>query len=99
MASVDEKQIKAWLNELANSAFDEIKVVAINVRPSVGADGDRIFEVSLVYAGKAQRLNPEKTLGLTRKLLQRLAKAGETGFPIISFIAQSDLGKTKPEAA
>jgi hypothetical protein len=99
MASVDEKQIKAWLNELANSAFDEIKVVAINVRPATGADGDKVFEVSLVYEGKPKRLAPEKTLGVMRELIDRLTKAGETGFPILSFIAQSDLGKTKPEAA
>ena len=99
MASVDEKQIQAWLDELSREEFKEIKVVAINVRSDIGADGDKMFNVSLVYEGKPKRLNPEKTLGLTRKLLARLTKAGESGFPIISFIAQSDLGKTKPEAA
>lgn len=99
MPAVHETQIQDWVRELSSKQFGEIKIVTINVRPTIGADGDKIFQISLVYEGKPKRLDPEKTIGLTRKLLDRLSGAGETGFPILSFIAQSDLGKTKPEAA
>lgn len=98
MASVEKIReiVTAALEEL----FENVRIVSVYVRPDYDQDGDRVLLVDVVFdASQGNRLDSRKTSGLTRHVLPKMEQAGEEGFPVFSFIADSEMRKDKPETA
>jgi hypothetical protein len=94
-----KKNIRDIIRTLLESRFDDVEIVSVNVRPDLDTDGDPVLFITIVFDGKKKQLDPRKTSGLVRRLLPKMKEAGEEGFPVFSFIAKSELGKIKPDAA
>ncbi len=68
----------------------------IAVRPDFGEYGDEILVIKAVL--NQDRLGAQRTSGLIRHLRPKLAEAGTEAFPVISFIARSELRDRDLEA-
>ena len=96
-----EERIEEIVRSVLKSRFDDLEILSINVTPDFDEDGDKIIVVKVVFDGERKTLNALETSGLVRRILplmEKIGEIGETGFPILSFIAKSELGKTKPES-
>ena len=95
----DENRIRDVVRSVLEERFDNLNVLAINIKPDVDVDGDEIISIRVVFDGKKKRLDPKKTSSILRHLIPKIRESGETGFPTMSFVSKSDLGKLPPEAA
>jgi len=99
MAQENYENVRRAVERVVRERFDEINIVSITITPDHDEDGDRILLIEVVFDSSAKRLDSRKTLGLTRHLLPELHEAQECGFPVFSFIANSEIGKQKAETA
>ncbi len=68
----------------------------IAVRPDFDQYGDEILVIKAIF--NADRLGAKRTSGLIRHLRPKLAEVGTEAFPVISFIAKSELRDRDLEA-
>ena len=94
------QQIRELVEAEFRNRFGGMEIVAINVHPGIGHAGDPIVTVKIVYDGKVEQLTGG-TLEMREVVQEKLQSdpAQGPGFPILSFITKSDLGKRSPEAA
>jgi len=77
--------------------FSDVTFESIEVNRDVDEDGDPILRIRIVFDGRTEPLDPRRTSGLVRHMRPRMADQGIEDFPILSFIAKSDLRDTRPE--
>ena len=68
----------------------------IAVRPDFDQYGDEILVIKAIF--NEDRLGAQRTSGLIRHLRPKLAEVGTEAFPVISFIAKSELRDRDLEA-
>ena len=68
----------------------------IAVRPDFDQYGDEILVIKAIF--NADRLGAQRTSGLIRHMRPKLAEVGTEAFPVISFIAKSELRDRDLEA-
>lgn len=88
-----EEQIRDIVLSVLRSRFRDIEIHSIDVTTDLDEDGDKVFVVKVVFDGTGKTLDARETSGLVRRILPKMEEIGETGFPIMSFIAKSELGK------
>lgn len=93
----DTDTIRDIVRSILSERFENIDIVSINIDRDVDEDGAPILLVKVVFDGKKKQLDAKKASGLVRRILPKLAEADERGFPVLSFIEKSDLGKLAPE--
>ena len=76
--------VEETLRERCGNVFE-----LIAVRPDFNEYGDEILVIKAIF--NEDRLGAQRTSGLIRHLRPKLAEAGTGAFPIISFIAKSEL--------
>lgn len=94
-----ETRIAAIVKRFLDETFEGVTIVAVNVRTRTDAEGDAVYDIHVVVGPGSRALDPKKLAGLVRRIRPNLEEAGEHGFPVFSFIDQSELGKLKPEFA
>ena len=100
---MNEEAIRGITEAAFKDRFD-LEVVRINVKPDVSHYGDPIVDVQIVYddeRGKAGRLGGDGILGVIDEVSMKVQAdpSDDPGFPILHFIALSDLGRRSPELA
>ena len=83
--------IEQTLRERCGDVFE-----LIAVRPDFDQYGDEILIIKAIF--NEDRLGAQRTSGLIRHLRPKLAEVGTEAFPIISFIAKSELRDRDLEA-
>ena len=83
--------VEETLRERCGNVFE-----LVAVRPDFNEYGDEIFVVKAVF--NQDRLGARRTSGLRRHLRAKLAEVGTEAFPVISFIAKSELRDRDLEA-
>ena len=83
--------IEQTLRERCGDVFE-----LIAVRPDFDQYGDEILVIKAIF--NEDRLGAQRTSGLIRHLRPKLAEVGTEAFPIISFIAKSELRDRDLEA-
>ena len=83
--------VEATLRERCGDVFELIAVI-----PDFDEYGDEILVIKAVL--NQDRLGVGRTSGLIRHLRPKLAEAGTEAFPVISFIARSELRDRDLEA-
>ena len=76
--------IEETLRERCGNVFE-----LIAVRPDFNEYGDEILIIKAIF--NEDRLGAQRTSGLIRHLRPKLAEMGTEAFPVISFIAKSEL--------
>lgn len=75
--------------------LDGVDIESIAVESDIDDDGDRLLRVQVVFDGTRKPLDAHKTSGILRYMRPRLEEIDEFAFPVISYIAASDLRKAK----
>lgn len=83
--------VEATLRERCGDVFE-----LVAVRPDFDEYGDEILVIKAVF--NKDRLGARRTSGLRRDLRRRVAEAGTEAFPVVSFIAKSELRDRDLEA-
>ena len=83
--------IEQTLRERCGDVFE-----LIAVRPDFDQYGDEILVIKAIF--NEDRLGAKRTSGLIRLLRPKLAEVGTEAFPVISFIAKSELRDRDLEA-
>ena len=89
-------KIERIIRNAIEQEFGDVEILSIKVRPDLDEDGEKVLFVEVVFDGNRKQLDARKTSGLARQVLPQI---GDEGFPIFSFIASSELGKTRAETA
>jgi hypothetical protein len=79
--------------------FPEIEIVRVNVAEHRDDEGDAILEITVVFGANDRDFDSARLKELPRLIMPKLREVKEDGFPMFSFVSESDLGKMKPEAA
>ncbi|MCE2447879.1 MAG: hypothetical protein J4F35_05680 [Candidatus Latescibacteria bacterium] len=95
MTEHDLPKVKDVIEEtLIERCGDVFELIA--VRPDFDQYGDEILVIKAIF--NEDRLGAQRTSGLIRHLRPKLAEVGTEAFPIISFIAKSELRDRDLEA-
>lgn len=91
-------QAKKVIDEVIRSRYDEVAFVKITVTPHIDGDGEEFLWVKAVYEGKPANIDTRKSVTMVRHIRPKLAEVAVDAFPVISYIAKSDLKKQELEA-
>ena len=91
--------MNAAMLERARKVIDEgirahcngVPFVEITVTPEIDQDGDEFLWVRAVYEGEPASVDTRKTVTMVRYMRPKLDEVEVDAFPVISYIAQSDL--------
>ncbi|HVW72669.1 MAG TPA: hypothetical protein VHC39_03440 [Rhizomicrobium sp.] len=95
-------KVQKIVREALKERFPKIKIIAINVEEDEDYDGNEILRINVIFRAKEGDFDPARMHELPRLVMPKLKDAVETrgtGFPLFSFIAESELGKLKAERA
>lgn len=95
----EREKLKEVIESVLRERFDNAEIDSITVESDFDEDGDAILRVKVVFDGEQKQLDAHKSSTVLRHMRPKLAEIGEEAFPIISFIAKSELETTKPAAA
>ena len=87
------------IESVLRERFDNVEIESISIESDFDEDGDAILRVKVIFDSGQKQLDAHKSSSVLRYMRPKLAEIGEEAFPIISFIAKSEIGKTKPAAA
>lgn len=91
--------MKEQVLERAQTAIEDVlcgqpKGAALRVLsmgPEVDGDGEEFLYIRLVYDGGTDALDSDTTIGLSRRMRSAFEEADVGAFPVLSFVARSDL--------
>lgn len=92
------KQARRVIDAVLRERHGEVKFVKISVNSDVDEDGDEFLWVKAVYDGQPKNIDTEKATSMVRHLRPKLEEVDVEAFPVISYIAKSDLKKRELEA-
>ena len=91
--------VKDVIKSVLEERFRDVEIVSVDVDHDSDEDGDSFLMITVVFNNSATKnLDSRETSSLTRRLLPKLAEIGEKAFPIVSFVAESELRRSRPEA-
>lgn len=92
--------IEGIVRDVIREQFGDVRITGIEATPGRDEDDERVWYVKVIMEkSETKRIEAGKVSGIVRHLLPRMATVDDFGFPILSFIASSELGKRSPEAA
>ena len=96
----DLDKIRDIVRELVEGEIAPVEVLDVSVEESLDGDGDEYLRIRLLYDGVPKDLDYSRVVSIVRLLRPRLLElAGETAFPVISYISKDDLGERQFAAA
>jgi len=93
------RAIKRIVEDTLKRDLDTIRVVNILVRSDVDRDGDPVLLIEVIFDGIPKDINVRNLSAAVRHIRPKLAKIGETAFPLISFISKAEAGRALRGAA
>ena len=96
---MNEQQVGEIAEMAFRARFGDVKIVRINVRRGFDYDeDDPMVDVNIIYDGKYEQLNAGGLLDVRTEIVSKVWREAEAspGFPLVHFIAKSDLGRRNP---
>lgn len=93
-----KQELEGIVRHVLRQQLGGAKIDSFSITPSVDEDGVAVLVVKVVFDEERGPPDPRATSSLLRFLRPQLMEAGEDAFPVVSFIAKSELGKLKAEA-
>ena len=78
--------------------LDEVPFVKIAVTPDTDEYGEEFLWVKAVYAGQPEDIDTHKSVTVINFVRSRLERVAVEAFPVISYIAKSDLSERELES-
>ena len=95
---MNEQQIREIAKAAFEARFGDVKIVRVNIGPGFDIDDDPMVEVKIIYEGKYEQLNPAGLIRVQSEIISKMRAdpAQDPGFPVVRFIAKSDIGRQDP---
>ena len=95
---MNEQEMRKIVETAFKARFGDIELVSINVKPGVGFDGDPVVDIKIIYDGKFEQLDGEGFVRVNHEVHTKFDADSEAypGWPLLHFIAKSDIGDRDP---
>ena len=95
---MNEQQVREIAEAAFKSHFGDVKLLTVNVRRGFDYDDDPVVAVNVIYDGKVEQLSGAGIVGIRSEVVTKVWREVEDspGFPLVHFIAKSDLGRRDP---
>ena len=95
---MNEQEMREIVEAAFKARFGDVELVRINVKPGVDFDGDPMVDIILIYDGKVEQLDGEGLLRVDHEVDTKFDADSEAypGWPLLHYIAKSDIGKRDP---
>ena len=95
---MNEQEMREIVEAAFKARFGDVELVCINVKPGVDFDGDHVVNIKIIYDGKVEQLNGEGLLRVDHEVDTKFDADSEAypGWPLLHYIAKSDIGKRDP---
>ena len=90
--------VKDVIESVLEERFRDVQIVSVDIDHDCDEDGDSFLMITVVFNSPTELLDTRETSSLTRRLLPKLAEIGEKAFPIVSFVAESELRRSRSGA-
>jgi len=97
MTMNDTEKMRDVIEKVVTEQFLNLRIVEVNVKPETNDDGDLNYWVRVIFDAKAKWPETRIRVGLTRHIRAEMEEKGIDGFPITTFVADSEYGSTKAE--
>lgn len=94
----DMETLTKLIRDVLLEQFPDAGIDRVFVASGLDSDGDNILRVTVGLSGKDLR-GRERLVGATRHVMTKLAEAGNSDFPILSFVSTQEMGKIRRAAA
>ena len=92
------EKARGVIETLLREQYEEVVFGKVSVRPEIDGDGDEFLWIKVVYEGRPEDTKALTVVGLIRELRPRLEEVDVEAFPVVSYIARSDLSRQSFEA-
>ena len=95
---MNEQEMRKIVEAAFKDRFGDIELVSVNVKPGVGYYDDPVVDIKIIYDGKVEQLDGEGLLHVNHEVHTKFDADLEAypGWPLLHFIAKSDIGKRDP---
>ena len=95
---MNEQQIREIAETAFKRHFGDVKIVRVNVWPGFDHYDDPKVDVKIIYDGKYEQLKGMGPLRVQAEIVDKVWRSADDspGFPMLHFIAKSDLGRRDP---
>lgn len=84
----DRAAIRRVISEAFAAAFKDVRVKDIKFLEELESDGTEILGINVIFEGQ---IDPQKMPNVIADIRRKLDLIPEIAFPVLSFIAQSDI--------
>ena len=93
-----EQEMREIVEAAFKARFGDVKLICINIKPSVDYEGDHVVDIKIIYDGKVEQLDGEGLVRMNHEVNTKFDADFEKppGWPLLHFIAKSDIGKRDP---
>ena len=96
---MNEQQVGEIARAAFKASFGGIELVRVNVRRGFDYDEeDPMVDVNIIYDGKVEQLDGAGLVRVRSEVVSKVWREAEDspGFPLVHFIAKSDIGRRDP---
>ncbi len=95
----DREKLRKVIESVLRERFDNVEIETVSIESDFDEDGDAILRVKVIFDGEKKQLDARIASGVLRHMRPKMAEIGEEAFPVISYIAKSEIEDKKPAAA
>ncbi|MDE2760138.1 MAG: hypothetical protein OXH90_07570 [Paracoccaceae bacterium] len=85
-----QEKIDNKLKKIVQEQLEPATIVRLQSEKAEDHDGDPIMRIRVVYEAENNRLDPNKALGLSRILSEKLSKIFTERYPVFYFLTQEE---------
>jgi hypothetical protein len=92
------EKIKSVVKGTLNRGFEKVgnmRIVSVYVDEDMDRDGERVLKIYVVFDGVPKARDVNIMSGAVGQIRPKLAKIGETAFPLISYISKAEAGAAR----
>ena len=95
---MNEQEMCKIVEAAFKARFGDVELVSINVKPGVGYEGDPVVDIKIIYDGKFEQLDGEGFVRVNHEVHTKFDADSKAypGWPLLHFIAKSDIGDRDP---
>lgn len=95
---MNEQEMREVVEAAFKARFSDVELVSINVKPGLDSEGDHVVDINIIYDGKVEQLDGEGLVRVNHEVHTKFDADFEKppGWPLLNYIAKSDIGKRDP---
>ncbi len=95
---MNEQAVRQIAEAAFKARYGDIDIVCINVKPGFDHDDAPVVDIKIIYDGRVEQVDGEGFLRVQSEVVSKVWEDADDspGYPLVHFIAKSDLGRRDP---